>query len=78
MDFPPLKGKMLFLQMLPLLRCREGFAPSAHHIWVKGSMCQDKCLVSLKTKQNRSSLVPNGETLWGQTRFKSFVRKYEQ
>lgn len=52
-----------------LLHCKEGFVPSAHHIWVKGSSSEDDCLISLKKKN--SLLVPNSETIWCQTWLKS-------
>ena len=43
----PLKVKILSF----VLHCKEGFLPSAHHIWVKGSMFEDDCLISSKRKR---------------------------
>lgn len=42
----PFKVKILSF----VLHCKEGFLPSAHHTWVKGSMSEDDCLISSKRK----------------------------
>lgn len=61
-----------------LLHCKEGFVPSAHHIWVKGSMSEDDCLISLKTKQKKVYWFPILKPYGAKLDLRTLVCKYQQ